>query len=182
MRIISGKHKGRRIQAPKNLPVRPTTDLSKESLFNILNNHFNFSDLKVLDLFCGTGNISFEFSSRGVFEIVAVDKHPACVTFVYKTATLLEMNIQTVKADVFSFLEKHKDTYDLVFADPPYDLKSEQFESIVELVFKNKLLDLEGMLVVEHSKQTPMNQLPYFSFEKNYGNSVFSFFEYPDEE
>jgi len=182
MRIISGKHKGRRIQAPKNLPVRPTTDLSKESLFNILNNHFHFSDLKILDLFCGTGNISFEFSSRGTTEIIAVDKHPACVTFVHKIATELEMNIQTVKADVFSFLEKNKGTYDLIFADPPYELSSQQFERIVELIFKNELLEREGMLIVEHSKQTPMNQLPYFSFEKNYGNSVFSFFEYADEE
>lgn len=182
MRIISGKHKGRRIQAPKNLPVRPTTDLAKESLFNILNNHFHFSDLSVLDLFCGTGNMSYEFSSRGVPEVMAVDKHPGCIAFVNKTTILLEMNIQTVKADVFTFLERNKGTYDLIFADPPYEMPSTQFERIVTLVFEKELLEVEGMLIVEHSKHTPMNHLPYFSFEKNYGHSVFSFFEYPDEE
>ena len=121
MRIISGKHKGRRITAPKNLPVRPTTDMSKESLFNILNNHFNFNGLKVLDLFSGTGNISYEFASRGAGPITSVDGDMGCVNFIKKTATELDLDISAIKSDVFSFLERNKTTYDIIFADPPYN-------------------------------------------------------------
>jgi len=177
MRIISGKHKGRRLVAPKNLPVRPTTDMCKESLFNILNNYFNFHGLKVLDLFSGTGNISYEFGSRGAGPITSVDGDFGCVNFIKKTATDLDLDITALKSDVFKFLEKSKTSYDIIFADPPYDLGQEQFEKIIQLIFENELLEEEGMLIVEHSKHTKLDHMMNFSFAKNYGGSVFSFYE-----
>ncbi len=182
MRIISGKYKGRRITAPKNLPVRPTTDMCKESLFNILNNHFNFPELKILDLFAGTGNISYEFGSRGSEPIIAVDADYGCVNFIKKTAQEFEMNITAIKSDVFKFLEKHTANYDLIFADPPYDLAQKDFEKIIALIFENELLDEEGMLIIEHSKHTSLEHLEHFSSARNYGGSVFSFFEIEVEE
>ncbi len=182
MRIISGKHKGRRITAPKNLPVRPTTDMSKESLFNILNNHFNFNGLKVLDLFSGTGNISYEFASRGSGPITSVDGDMGCVNFIKKTATELDLDISAIKSDVFSFLERNKTTYDIIFADPPYNLDQKEFEKVIQLIFDNELLDEEGMLIVEHSKHTKLNHMSNFSFDKHYGGSVFSFYEFESGE
>lgn len=182
MRIISGKLKGRRISPPKNLPVRPTTDMSKESLFNILNNHFNFSELTILDLFSGTGNISYEFASRGAESIISVDGDMGCVNFIKKTAKELDLNIIPLKSDVFKFIEKHQSSYDIVFADPPYDFTQEQFEKILKDIFANGLVDEQGMVVIEHSKFTKMDHLEHFSFEKNYGGSVFTFFEYELEE
>lgn len=182
MRIISGKYKGRRITAPKKLPVRPTTDLSKESLFNILNHHFNFSELTILDLFSGTGNISYEFASRGSEEITSVDTDFGCVNFIKQTAKEFDMNINPVKSDVYKFLEKAKTSYDVIFADPPYDFSQEQFEKIAELVFQNDLLNEEGILIIEHSPQTKLEHLPYFSSSRKYGSSIFSFFEFTEEE
>jgi 16S rRNA (guanine(966)-N(2))-methyltransferase RsmD len=182
MRIISGKHKGRRLVAPKNLPVRPTTDMCKESLFNILNNDFNFNGLKVLDLFAGTGNISYEFASRGAGPITSVDADFGCINFIKKTASELDLDISTIKSDVFSFLERNKSSYAIIFADPPYDLGQDQFEKIIELIFENELLDEEGMLIVEHSKHTKLDHMMNFSFAKNYGGSVFSFYELESDE
>jgi len=182
MRIISGKHKGRRLVAPKNLPVRPTTDMCKESLFNILNNYFNFNGLKVLDLFSGTGNISYEFGSRGAGPITSVDGDFGCVNFIKKTASDLDLDITALKSDAFKFLEKSKTSYDIIFADPPYDLGQEQFEKIIQLIFENELLEEEGMLIVEHSKHTKLDHMMNFSFAKNYGGSVFSFYELESDE
>lgn len=182
MRIISGKYKGRRIFPPKNLPVRPTTDMSKEALFNVLNNHFNFSGLKVLDLFAGTGNISFEFASRGSENITSVDADFGCIKFIKQVTAEYDFNIAAIKSDVFKFLEKNTSTYDLIFADPPYGLDQETFEKIVQLVFDRNLLDDEGMMVIEHSKYTKMDALQNFSFQKSYGGSFFSFFEFESEE
>ncbi|MGV1011875.1 MAG: 16S rRNA (guanine(966)-N(2))-methyltransferase RsmD [Flavobacterium sp.] len=177
MRIISGKYKGRRITAPKNLPVRPTTDMSKEALFNVLNNHYHFSELKVLDLFSGTGNISYEFGSRGCENITSIDGDVGCVNFIKKTAKEFDLNITAIKNDVFKFLEKHKATYDIIFADPPYGIAQKEFEKLIELVFQNELLDPSGMLVIEHSKRTKLDHMMHYSFEKNYGGSVFTFYE-----
>ncbi len=177
MRIISGKYKGRRITAPKNLPVRPTTDMSKEALFNVLNNHYHFSEVKVLDLFSGTGNISYEFGSRGCESITSIDGDIGCVNFIKKTAKEFDLNITAIKNDVFKFLEKHKASYDIIFADPPYGIEQKEFEKLIELVFENELLSLDGMLVVEHSKRTKLDHMMHFSFEKNYGGSVFTFYE-----
>ena len=182
MRIISGKYKGRRIAPPKNLPVRPTTDMSKEAVFNVLNNHFNFSELKVLELFAGTGSISYEFASRGCTPILCVDGDMGCVNFIKKTAKEFDFDITALKSDVFKFLEKHKGNYDIIFADPPYGMNQKEFEKIIELIFENELLDEEGMLVVEHSKYTKLDQMSNFSFQKNYGGSVFTFFEFESDE
>ncbi|GGD28940.1 16S rRNA (guanine(966)-N(2))-methyltransferase RsmD [Hyunsoonleella pacifica] len=177
MRIISGIYKSRKIIAPKNLPVRPTTDMAKESLFNILNNHYYFDEISVLDLFAGTGNISYEFASRGSEQITAIDQHFACVKFINQTAENFEMPIDTIKSDVFKYLESTKQSADIVFADPPYSFSDEQFAKIPELVFQNNILLDEGMLIIEHSKHTNLSTLPNFSNQKNYGGSVFSFFK-----
>lgn len=181
MRIISGKYKGRRLSPPKNLPVRPTTDMSKEALFNILNNHFNFAELSVLDLFAGTGNISFEFASRGSEPIVSVDADFGCIAFIKKITNEFEFNITAIKSDVFKFLEKAKGEFDIIFADPPYGMEQKEFEKIVQLIFENELLSEDGMMIVEHSKHTKLEHLSNFSFEKNYGGSTFSFFEWESE-
>lgn len=177
MRIISGLHKSRKIVAPKNLPVRPTTDMAKESLFNILNNLIYFDDITVLDLFAGTGNISYEFASRGTEQITCVDQDFNCIKFINKTADFFKMSIQTIKSDVFKFLEKTTLSSDIIFADPPYKFSDEQFFKIPELVFQNKLLTPDGLLIIEHSKHTELSTLNYFSYSKSYGGSVFSFFE-----
>lgn len=180
MRIISGKHKGRRIQAPKKLPVRPTTDMAKEALFNILDNHFNFSQLSILELFAGTGNISYEFASRGSQPITAVDADFGCISFIKKTATEFDFDITGLKSDVFSYLERCKSSFDIVFADPPYHLGQPNFEKIITLIFENNILDEDGMLIIEHAKETSLDHMIHFSFAKRYGGTVFSFFEFMD--
>ena len=177
MRIISGKYKGRRISPPKKLPVRPTTDMCKEALFNILNNNFNFAELKVLDLFAGTGSISYEFASRGCKPITSVDGDAGCVNFIKKTTQEFDFDITAIKSDVYAFLEKSKASFDIIFADPPYGLELASFEKIILLVFENELLEEDGMLIVEHSKHTKLDHMENFSFSKIYGGSVFSFFE-----
>lgn len=177
MRIISGIYKSRKIVAPKNLPVRPTTDMAKESLFNILNNLFYFNELVVLDLFAGTGNISYEFASRGVGQITCVDQDFGCIKFINQTAQTFKMPIQTIKSDAFKYLEKATQQANIIFADPPYDLPDTEFEKIPELVFQNNLLYHEGLLIVEHSKHTNLSQLKHFSYSKSYGGNMFSFFE-----
>ena len=182
MRIISGKYKGRRISPPKNLPVRPTTDMCKEALFNILNNNFNFSGLKILDLFAGTGSISYEFGSRGCSPITSVDGDMGCVMFIKKTAQEFDFDITAIKSDVFKFLEKSKASYDIIFADPPYGMEQKEFEKIIQLVFENELLEDDGMMIVEHSKYTKLEHMDNFSFEKAYGGSVFTFFELEHDE
>lgn len=176
MRIISGKHKGRRLTAPKHLPVRPTKDMAKEALFNILNNRYYFPDLRVLDLFSGTGNISFEFASREVAQITAVDIEVGCVSYIDKISTQLELGIDAFKNDVFSFLSNHKQQYDIIFADPFYDMEEAEFAKIPELIFDKDLLLEDGVLIIEHSKRTDLSQLPNFSEERKYGGSAFSFF------
>jgi len=176
MRIISGKHKGKRISAPKKLPVRPTTDMAKEALFNILNNNYYFQDISLIDLFAGTGNISFEFASRGTRELVAVDANYGCVKFIDKISNELDFGISTIKSDVFNFLEKSDLKSDIIFADPPYDLSTEDFARIPELIFKNNMLKEDGVLIIEHSKHTDLSHLEHFTNLRRYGGSVFSFF------
>ncbi len=182
MRIISGRYKGRRISPPKNLPVRPTTDMSKEALFNVLNNHVDFDGLQVLDLFAGTGNISYEFASRGSASVTSVDADFGCIRFIKQTASEFDFDIAAVKSDVFRFLESAPSSYDVIFADPPYGLDQATFEKIATTVFARDLLASDGMLVVEHSKYTKMDHLPNFSFQKSYGGSFFSFFEIPSDD
>ncbi|WP_412560730.1 16S rRNA (guanine(966)-N(2))-methyltransferase RsmD [Winogradskyella sp. MIT101101] len=177
MRIISGLYKGRKIQAPKKLPVRPTTDMAKEALFNILNNQYYFDEISVLDLFSGTGNISYEFASRGTEQIVAVDANYGCIKFINETAENFEMPIRTTKSDVFKFLENSKQQHTIIFADPPYDFEVELFSKIPQLVFQNKLLEDNGSLIIEHSKHTDLSHLDHYSHSKSYGGNMFSFFQ-----
>lgn len=176
MRIIAGKHKGRRLMAPKHLPVRPTKDMAKEALFNILNNRYFFPDIRVLDLFSGTGNISFEFSSRGVVNVTAVDAEAGCVNYIDKISNQLELSIDAIQNDVFSFLSKSSRQYDIIFADPFYDMIEADFAKIPKLVFEKNLLLEDGILIVEHSKRSDLSLLTNFIEVRKYGGSAFSFF------
>lgn len=175
MRIISGTHKSRNIVAPKSLPVRPTTDFAKESLFNILGNYFDFDTITVLDLFSGTGNITYEFASRGCKKITSIDENFNCCSFIKKTITSLDFqNVTVIKSDVFSFLKYCKDPFDLIFADPPYEHK--QIETIPNLVFEKKLLNKEGWLILEHSASNDFTNHSCFFEQRNYGKVNFSIF------
>jgi len=177
MRIIGGKLRGIRLNAPASLPVRPTTDMAKEALFNILYNTYDFDSCRVLDLFCGTGNISIEFASRGVQQVTAVDKHSGCIYWVKSVIDKYELNeIELQKADVFKFLEQHTKSYQIIFADPPYDLPT--IPLIPQLVAKNKLLTENGLLVVEHPSLLKLKDQPGYKETRRYGNSSFSFFNY----
>lgn len=175
MRIIGGILKGKQIVAPKNLPVRPTTDFAKEALFNILNNKIDFEDITVLDLFTGTGNMALEFASRGAKKVTAVDMHTPCVNFVKTTAkTLGLINVATDRADVFKYLTKSNNTFDVIFADPPYELTN--IDSISELVIDNSLLAENGILIVEHGPKTSLINKKGYIETRKYGNVHFSFF------
>ncbi|MCH2489134.1 MAG: RsmD family RNA methyltransferase [Flavobacteriales bacterium] len=177
MRIISGTHKGRRLTAPKSLPVRPTTDFAKEALFNILRNQYELTQLSVLDLFAGTGNISFEFASRGVPTIRAVDAHYECVKYINKVAEEFQFPIETIKADVFKYVGTSHAASDIIFADPPYEFDTERLTELTGNIFQNNLLAPDGILIIEHAKQTDLSLIPRFQEARKYGSSVFSFFE-----
>lgn len=175
MRIVSGTHRGRTIHPPKNLPVRPTTDFAKESLFNILNNHIDYEGMKVLDLFCGTGNITYEFLSRGCDNVTCVDNSYPCCEFVKRTIENLQFpGTKVTKADVFYYLKNNLETYDLVFADPPYEM--ENIEQIATMVFEKKMLNENGWLIIEHGPKTDLSAFPGFTEKRVYGNVNFSFF------
>jgi len=150
--------------------------MAKESLFNILGNRFNFGELKVFDLFSGTGNMAFEFASRDAGDIVAVDSFPGCVQFIAKTAKDLDLPIQVVRSDVPKFLERTPEGADIIFMDPPYDFDNDRFLRLVDLVFERDLLLDGGLLVVEHASQTDLSMHFRFSELRKYGGSRFSFF------
>ncbi len=175
MRIISGKYKGRRLQAPKNLPVRPTTDMHKEALFNILANSMEIKELKVLDLFSGTGNVAYEFASRGSKSITAVDAHFGCIRYINKTAKELDLPIRTIKSDVFKFLSKTAEEYDLIFADPPYDLSIEHLTQLIDLIFSKELIVENGLFILEHTSQYDFSKHLNFKEIRKYGGTGFSF-------
>ena len=177
MRIISASHKGRRLRAPKNLPVRPTTDLSKEALFNILQNQYEWSEIKTLDLFSGTGNISYEFASRGVSSVTAVDQNRFCTAFISKSSKELELEIQVIQSDVFKFTKDCSLEFDLIFADPPYDIGEEKYFELIELIFKTIILNSTGSLIIEHSEKLNFEKHPNCRNQRNYGSNTFSFFE-----
>jgi 16S rRNA (guanine966-N2)-methyltransferase len=167
--------KGLRINPPANLPVRPTTDLAKEALFNILNNQYELENIDVLDLFSGTGNVSLEFASREAAQVISVDKHFGCFNFLKAVAQKYELqNIKATKADVFKFLELETDQFDIIFADPPYDLPT--IPKIPEIVFRKNLLKAGGVLIVEHPSMKKIES-PYFVEQRKYGYSSFSFFQ-----
>lgn len=175
MRIIGGVLKGLRLNPPKNLPVRPTTDLAKEALFNILLNQIEFEDIKVLDLFSGTGNISLEFASRGAALVMSIDRSIQCIHYLKDTARQHKLEqIKTFKADVFKYLQLETDQYDLIFADPPYDLN--QIPEIPKIIFDKNLLKPGGLLIVEHQSLQNLSNHPAFVEQRKYGHSSFSFF------
>jgi len=175
MRIISGKFKGRVISAPKNLPTRPTTDYAKEGLFNVLQHQFEIENSTVLDLFCGTGNISFEFLSREAREVISVDINQNCVKFVIDVSKKLNLsNHKVIRDDSLNFIKKAKTKFDIIFADPPYALKN--IDPIPKLIFDNHLLNTNGLLIVEHGKDTDLSQIANFDSHRKYGNVNFSFF------
>ena len=181
LRIISGQFRGKRIVAPKKLPVRPTTDMAKESLFNILNNSFYFDEIKALDLFAGTGNISYELASRGCTEIIAVDSSKLCINFIDKTTDELgTTGLFPVLSDVMEFLTRDRNSYDLIFADPPYDF--DKYDEIVDHIFEKEMLIEGGLLILEHQTRTDLSHLPNFESSRKYGNVRFSFFQNPDTE
>ncbi len=175
MRIVGGKLKGLQFHAPAKLPVRPTTDMAKEALFNILLNSYDFDECKVLDLFTGTGNISIEFASREVGDITSVDKHPGCVAWLKTVKDKHQLAIDIRKADAFKFLEQTSEKYDIIFADPPYDLPN--IPLLPQLVAKYQLLKENGVLVVEHPSMLKLDQQPGYVETRKYGYSSFSFFE-----
>jgi len=178
MRIISGSHRGRVLRPAQGLPVRPTTDLAKESLFNILNNYIDFEAIKVLDLFAGTGNISLEFASRGAVMVVSIDLNHRCINFISRMATELEFStISAICTNAFTFLARPSGTYDVIFADPPYDLPGR--EKIPGLIFDNNWMTDEGWLVIEHDKAISFKDHPNFNDERRYGKVHFSFFRKP---
>jgi 16S rRNA (guanine966-N2)-methyltransferase len=176
MRIIGGILKGLRLNTPTNLPVRPTTDLAKEALFNILLNKIEFEDIKVLDLFSGTGNISLEFASRGAREVVSVDRSIQCIHYLNDTSRQHKLTqIKTFKADVLKYLQIETEQYDVIFADPPYDLN--QIPEIPKIIFEKKLLLPGGLLIVEHQSLQNLSNHPAFVEQRKYGHSSFSFFQ-----
>lgn len=178
MRIISGKHQRRKITPPKDLPVRPTTDFAKEALFNILGNRIsNFKSLNVLDLYTGTGNISLEFASRGAKTVTSVDSNSKCIQFIKTTSEELELPIQTIHMEAAQFASKMNLSYDIVFADPPYDITDEALLKLSELVYENLLVE-GGLLILEHSKHALRNiELPNEIDKRKYGGTLFRFIE-----
>lgn len=178
MRIIGGKFKGRRFTPPaKNWPTRPTTDYAKEGLFNVLNNSLDFETLKVLDLFGGTGNHSYEFISRGVSDVTYVDKFPGCINFVKKLSKELDITeqIKIYKMDVFKFIKFCPEQFDYIFAGPPYALPT--IDKIPDLIFEYDLLKAEGWFVMEHNPNHSYTEHPHYFQDRHYGKTIFSFFK-----
>jgi 16S rRNA (guanine966-N2)-methyltransferase len=175
MRIVSGEFKGRIFSPPKNFKLRPTTDIAKEGLFNIINNYFDFEEIAVLDLFSGTGSISFEFASRGCRNIHLVEIDFNHFNFINKVRNELGLTFITpIRHNSFKFLKNCRINFDIIFADPPYDMKG--IELIPELVFSHNLLKTNGWLIVEHSKRVDLSKLNFYSETRNYGNVHFSIF------
>lgn len=176
MRIISGKYKGRHFDVPRTFKARPTTDFAKENLFNILNNIVDFEESTVLDLFSGTGSISLEFLSRGCCEVVSVEMEQLHYGFLKKSATTLDDKAwHIVRDDVFRFLKRCNSSYDIVFADPPYALKT--LKDIPDLVLEGGILKKGGIFVFEHGKDYDFTTHPYFHRHVSYGSVNFTFFK-----
>jgi 16S rRNA (guanine966-N2)-methyltransferase len=176
VRIISGEHRSILIDPPKGLPVRPTTDRAKESLFNIIENNFEIDELNVLDIFSGTGNIAFEFASRGAEKVTAIDNHEKCALFIKSVKEKLKLTqLQVIKKDAFAFLKSTPEKYNIIFADAPYAHK--QIIEIPRIVKEKDLLTENGWLIVEHESLLGLEQEPGFFDKRVYGQSAFSFFK-----
>lgn len=177
MRIIGGDKKGLLIQAPKGLPVRPTTDRAKESLFNILENRLHLDKVCVLDLFAGTGNMSFEFASRNALQVLCVDQDFGCINFIKKTSKSFGLNqIEARKQDVFTFLNQNKSQFDVIFADPPYGLS--RISELAEMLSSAQFLKKDGLLIIEHATLQDLSFVKGFEQRREYGQSTFSFFSH----
>lgn len=175
MRIVGGTHRSRQFQIPDNLGIRPTTDFAKEALFNILQHRIDFEDKNVLDLFGGSGSISYEFASRCCSEITTIEKNIKSCKFIKKTASEFKFsNIKVIRMDVFSFLKSCADSFDIIFADPPFKL--ENIERIPSLVFEQKLLKENGMLIVEHPSDVNFAGIKEIKETRKYGTVNFSIF------
>jgi len=176
MRIISGIHGGKRISPPTNMPyTRPTTDIAKEGLFNVLQNNLEIEELKTLDLFGGTGSISYELASRGVQDVTIVEKDTSMYDFIKKTsAQLVFKNFKVVKADVFKFIENTTEQYDFIFAGPPYALGT--IDELPKKIFSLKLLNPKGWFVLEHTPRNNYKKFEGYKTERNYGTTIFSIF------
>lgn len=176
MRIISGSMGGRRISPPANMPhTRPTTDIAKEGLFNILQNNLDFEELKTLDLFGGTGSISYELASRGATDLTIVEKDPKMFDFIKKNAEALKIeNLKVIRSDVFKFIENCTEQFEFIFAGPPYALA--EIDKIPQLIFEKNLLPVSGWFVLEHTPRNDYKEFPFFQMQRNYGTTVFSFF------
>jgi 16S rRNA (guanine966-N2)-methyltransferase len=176
MRIISGINGGRRISPPANMPhTRPTTDIAKEGLFNILQNNIDIDTLTTLDLFGGTGCISYELASRGAQALTIVEKDTVMYEFIKKTAKELDIDkLKLVKSDVFSFINSCTDKFDFIFAGPPYALTT--IDELPRLIFQQHLLNPKGWFVLEHTPRNNYKKFPYYKTERNYGTTIFSIF------
>lgn len=175
MRIIAGNLRGRRLNPPANLPVRPTTDMARESLFNILNNYVDFEECSVMDLFAGTGAVSFEFVSRGVREVTSIDINAQCTDYIKTESTRMDIrNIHVVRADVFDLLKRANRKFDIVFADPPYAI--EGLPTLPDLVFEREVLNDDGIFILEHPAEYSFEEHPHFWQHRNYGKVNFTFF------
>lgn len=180
MRIVAGELRGRRLNPPVNIEVRPTTDFAKESLFNILRNRIDFAHSVALDVFCGTGGISFEFVSRGIKQVTSVDINPKCISFINKTKEQFGVNnLFALRQDAFVYLKRSKMSFDVVFADPPYDMKD--FDLVPDLVLPY-FVKPGGWFVLEHSKRRSYTKNPYFVEQRHYGKVNFSFFQMPQDD
>ena len=181
MRIISGRFKGQKFNPPVNLPYRPTTDIAKSGLFNIIANQWDFEEVILLDLFTGTGSISYEFASRGCKDITSIDAHPDVVKYVRSMRDKLNIRTMDVmQSDAMKFLKSVTRKFNFIFAGPPYAYP--YIPEIPQVVFERSILSEGGWLVVEHNDLLSLDHLPYFSTKRNYGSTVFSFFTWSAEE
>ena len=176
MRIISGILGGRVIHPPAKMPyTRPTTDIAKEGLFNIIQNNLEIDTLKTLDLFGGTGCISYELASRGAATLTIVEKDNAMYDFIKKTSAQLNIeNIKIVKSDVFKFIENSNEQFDFIFAGPPYALTT--IDKLPRLIFEKKLLNPKSWFILEHTPRNDYKKFPHYKTERNYGTTIFSIF------
>ncbi len=176
MRIIGGEYGGRKFNPPSKMPyTRPTTDIAKEGLFNVLQNKFDFEGLKTLDLFGGTGSISYELASRGAANLTVVEKDSAMYEFIKKTSAQLGIgDFNVVRMDVFRFIQQCTERFNFIFAGPPYALTT--IDDLPVQIFEKKLLKKDGWFVLEHTPRNDYKQFPFYRSEKNYGTTVFSFF------
>lgn len=176
MRIISGELGGRRFNPPNNMPyTRPTTDIAKEGLFNVIENNLDLSSVRSLDLFGGTGSITYELYSRGVRDLTIVEKDSEMFAFIKKTSELMGVEkLNCIRADVFRFLRDCKEQFDFIFAGPPYALGN--IEDLPKFVFQQSLLRPEGWFVLEHTPRNDFRQHPLFHAERKYGTTIFTIF------